>query len=291
MLTSCLLRSRILPLTLLQPTFVEADADIMRICVKLVITLVFKASKRRILFGEVQGGSKLAASIEDLYRRLDMDFKQEKRDTQELMKAFVSKLHAFEIQHIEKDGYVQFIHLISQIVMMTSEPKNCRDERIKILPTQDILRQLIQSWSESMDEDKIRELIDGSSSTNQLQQLGQKLMQGNSRTKGNNLAATFTNSQESRNGSKNAQQPAETVQTQSNQAGENVSNNSAIKMLLYKFFFFNYVFQVTAPDLMESLKTGEHKDFMKYLGRDFPEILKPHEMTQAQREQFKATQD
>lgn len=51
MLTSCLLRSRILELALIQPTLVEADSDIMRVCIKLVITLVFKASKKRILMG------------------------------------------------------------------------------------------------------------------------------------------------------------------------------------------------------------------------------------------------
>ena len=51
------------------------------------------------------------------------------------METFIDKLHAFEIQNIQKDGYVQFIHLVSQIVMMTSEPIECRDERIRILPT------------------------------------------------------------------------------------------------------------------------------------------------------------
>ena len=113
MLTSCLLRSRILNLTLIQPTLVEADSDIMRVCIKLVITLVFKASKKRIMLGEVKGGPKLSAQIEDLYKRLDLNFSEEKRTSQELMRAFVGKLHAFEIQNIQKDGYVQFIHLVS----------------------------------------------------------------------------------------------------------------------------------------------------------------------------------
>ena len=49
-------------------------------------------------------------------------------------------------------------------------------------------------------------------------------------------------------------------------------------MLLYKFFFFNYVFQVTGPDIMECLKSGEPEDPLKYFGRDFPPIKKPHEM-------------
>ena len=46
----------------------------MRVCIKLVITLVFKASKKRIMLGEIDGGPKLSAQIEDLYRRLDLDF-------------------------------------------------------------------------------------------------------------------------------------------------------------------------------------------------------------------------
>ena len=75
MLTFCLLRSRILYLTLIQPTLVEADSDIMRICTKLVITLFFKASKKRILAGEIKNGEKLSVKIEDLYRRLDIDFR------------------------------------------------------------------------------------------------------------------------------------------------------------------------------------------------------------------------
>ena len=72
----------------------------MRVCIKLVITLVFKAQKKRILMGEIEGGPKLSDKLQDLYRRLDLDFNEEKRNSQELLKAFVEKLHAFEIQNI-----------------------------------------------------------------------------------------------------------------------------------------------------------------------------------------------
>ena len=51
MLTTCLLESRALSLTLLQPTLPEADADILRVCTKLIITLCFKAASKRILVG------------------------------------------------------------------------------------------------------------------------------------------------------------------------------------------------------------------------------------------------
>ena len=56
----------------------HADADIMRICSKLMIALVFKASKKRIILG-VSEGVLLTSQLEDLYRRLDMDFGSEKR--------------------------------------------------------------------------------------------------------------------------------------------------------------------------------------------------------------------
>lgn len=90
-----------------------------------------------------------------------MDFAQEKRDSQELLRIFVTKLHAFEIQSISKDGYVQFIHLVSQIVQHTNYPVDTPNERLRILPTQGILRNLVQSWSESMDEEKIRQIVQG----------------------------------------------------------------------------------------------------------------------------------
>lgn len=68
--------------------------------------------------------------------------------------------------------------------------------------------------------------------------------------------------------------------TQNKNLDDTPANNN-IKMLMYKFFFFNYVFQVTGPDIMESLISGEPEDPLRQFGRDFPPILKPHEMTQA----------
>ena len=54
---------------------------------------------------------------------------------------------------------MQFIHLISQIVLQTREPVDKPDERLRILPTLGILKDLVQSWSESIDESKIEQLI------------------------------------------------------------------------------------------------------------------------------------
>ncbi len=79
MLTTCLLESRALNLCLLQPTLSEADPDILRVCTKLVITLVFKAAKKRILIGSPEESSrKMPAQLRDLYRRLGIDFNVEK---------------------------------------------------------------------------------------------------------------------------------------------------------------------------------------------------------------------
>lgn len=78
LLTVCLLKSRILSLTLMEPTLEHADPDIMRICSKLMITIVFKASKKRIIIGESEG-ARLNTQLEDLYRRLDLDIGSEKR--------------------------------------------------------------------------------------------------------------------------------------------------------------------------------------------------------------------
>ncbi len=58
MLTACLMSSNILDQALLWPTYPEANGDIMRVCTKLVITLVFKASRRRILMGKPAVGTR-----------------------------------------------------------------------------------------------------------------------------------------------------------------------------------------------------------------------------------------
>jgi len=111
------MRSHILELTLMQPTMPEADSNIMSVCMNLVITLVFKASKKRILLGKQPekgvGTQRVSKQMQDLYKRLNMDFTKEKRGHQELLAVFVKKLHDFEIQNIQNQGYVQFIHLIS----------------------------------------------------------------------------------------------------------------------------------------------------------------------------------
>ena len=78
------------------------------------------------------------------------------------------------------------------------------EERLRILPTRGILMELVQSWSESMDESKIEQLI--------------------------------------------------------KDAGK---GDTGMKMLLYKFFFFNYTFQVVGPDITEHIITAEAPHSLK----------------------------
>jgi hypothetical protein len=48
--------------------------------------------------------------------------------------------------------------------------------------------------------------------------------------------------------------------------------DTSMKMLLYKFFFFNYTFQVTGPDIMDSIMTAESPDPLKEFITDLPEV-------------------
>ena len=110
--------------------------------------------------------------------------------------------------------------MISQIVMQTHKPVDAKDERLKILPNQGILRKLVESWSDSMLVDKkIQAVIDGDDENHEL-----------------------------------------------------APNESKVKMLLYKFFFFNYVLEVTGDDVLESLTSAESGNALKEFARDMPEI-------------------
>ena len=144
MLTACLVKSNILRLALIQP-HTCTDEDLLRISMKLLITTVFKAHSNRVLIGG-EPLSKMNPYIEGLYDRLGLNIESEKINTQELLQSFIEKLHAFELQNIHKGGYVQFIHLISQIVLQTTTPAVADEHRLNILPTRGIMTSLVQSF-------------------------------------------------------------------------------------------------------------------------------------------------
>ena len=93
-LTACLVKSNLLRLALVQPHQCT-DEDLMRISMKLLITIVFKAHNSRVMIGEPL--NKPSSHIMDLYERLDLNIEPSKLNTHELMKSFIDKLHAFEL--------------------------------------------------------------------------------------------------------------------------------------------------------------------------------------------------
>ena len=163
MLTACLMKTDILRLALVQPNQACADEDLLRVSMKLMVTIIFKSHKDncRVLIG--QPLNKLTSYQVELRKRLGPSF-DETKDTQEQLNLFVEKIHAFELQHIHKGGYIQFIHLISQIVLQTTTPSISDDHRLRILPTRGIMTSLIESFCESMDGEHINSVanaIDG----------------------------------------------------------------------------------------------------------------------------------
>jgi hypothetical protein len=133
---------------------------------KLMVTIIFKSHKDncRVLIGEPLKA--LTPYQLELRRRLGPSI-DETMDTQEQLNTFLRKIHAFELQHIHKGGYIQFIHLISQIVLQTTTPSISDDHRLRILPTRGIMTSLIESFCESMDAEHINSVvtaIDGGSS-------------------------------------------------------------------------------------------------------------------------------
>ena len=135
---------------------------------------------------------------------------------------------------------MQFIHLVSQIVLQTSKPVDTVEERAKILPTQGFLRQLIQSWTESFDQQTINDIVEGVTDT--VHRLGTSNKKHSSSLKIKNL-------------------PRE----------------QAMKLLLYKFFFFNYIFQVTGPSILDSLASGEPVHELAQYSKDMAPIERPDE--------------
>ena len=49
-------------------------------------------------------------------------------------------------------------------------------------------------------------------------------------------------------------------------------------MLMYKFFFFNYIFQVTGSDILDALVQGEPDNPLEQYSKDFPPIARPHDI-------------
>lgn len=105
MLTACLLKTDILRLALIQPNQACADEDLLRMSMKLMVTIIFKSHRDncRVLIGEPFKA--LTPYQLELRRRLGPSI-DETMDTQEQLNTFLRKIHAFELQHIHKGGYI-----------------------------------------------------------------------------------------------------------------------------------------------------------------------------------------
>ena len=85
----------------------QAEEDLMRIKMKLVITILFKAHKKRELIGErLEMTKEQAAHTKILYEKLGVKFEAQRKETHDMIRIFVDRIHAFELQNIHKDGYV-----------------------------------------------------------------------------------------------------------------------------------------------------------------------------------------
>jgi len=60
--------------------------------------------------------------------------------SKEQLRNLITKLHGFELSHIHQGGYVQFLHLISQIMVSGMKV----DEREKILPPIEVMGEIIK---------------------------------------------------------------------------------------------------------------------------------------------------
>jgi len=72
---------------------------------KLMVTIIFKSHKDncRVIMGEPQ--KELTPYQLELRKRLGPSI-DETMDTQEQLNSFLRKIHAFELQHIHKGGYI-----------------------------------------------------------------------------------------------------------------------------------------------------------------------------------------
>ena len=128
-----------------------------------------------------------------------MSLDDEKRTNQDLLKRFLKKLFHFEHDKIHNVSYIQYIHLISQVLLQTTTPTDATDERVHLLPTETMVVDIFQTFVDSMDP---------------------------------NVPDSINNSLE---------------------APSNPEGDKKRKQMLYKFFFFNYTFQLVAEDGVKTL--------------------------------------
>ena len=71
---------------------------------------------------------------EELFAKLGMNYKQEKSQVRIQLAELMDRLGQFELQKIASGGYIHFMHLLSQVVLSTTQPIRCGDELVSMLP-------------------------------------------------------------------------------------------------------------------------------------------------------------
>eukprot|EP00347_Sterkiella_histriomuscorum_P023636 403333912 len=158
LMCSCLIKSELMQLVFMLPLKTD-DEDIMRISMKLLILIIFKGQYSKLLLSqEQQNQQQLAQSTSkfkidfssfqiQLYEKLDIDIDSEIENGREQLNELIQKFQHFELTQINQSGYVQFLHLLSQIITVstTSNSNNFlnNEERSKILPPPNVLAEII----------------------------------------------------------------------------------------------------------------------------------------------------
>jgi hypothetical protein len=129
---------------LLRKTLLIANADIIRITTKLMIALTFRQHDQRVFIGEPSSTQQpVTQNTETLFRKLDLSLHDEKQSIQSLLKKFLVQLSHFE-QDTEQESYLLFIHLVSSVLLQTTSPTNCRDQRENLFPISTLAVEVIR---------------------------------------------------------------------------------------------------------------------------------------------------
>ena len=167
-LTAALARTGLLSGILRRALQSDSPDNLIRAAMKLLISLAFKTQNQRVFLGEpLQAQAHVTANTESLFAKLNISLDDEKRLNQDLLKQFLKKLHHFELAKIHKGSYVQYIHLISQVLLQTTTPTDKRDERLYLLPTRTMAVEILQTFIDSMDPsvpDSINKALDAPNS-------------------------------------------------------------------------------------------------------------------------------
>jgi hypothetical protein len=74
------------------------------------------------------------------------------------MKDLLKKLSQFEMHNISSGSYVQFMHLVSSVILTTTTPRRCSEELITLLPMGSLFAPAILSFANSFRDNELEEI-------------------------------------------------------------------------------------------------------------------------------------